>query len=82
MTGEVAAGQHLAHLVGGLGAPAGHQMFIGGGAVSVAQVQVHQSVAHPPRHVQGVGAGGGGVREVQGVVSMVAVDRVVGRREG
>ncbi len=47
MTRKAAAGEHLADLDGGLGAAAGHQMLVGGRAAAVAQVQVHQAVAHP-----------------------------------
>ena len=55
----------------------GTRVFIGGRAVAVAQVQVRQSVAHPAGHVQRVGARRRGVREVQRVVRVVAVQRVV-----
>ncbi|COW78443.1 Uncharacterised protein [Mycobacterium tuberculosis] len=42
---------------------------------------MHQPWAHPPRHIQRVGARSRGVREVQRVMRVVAVQRVVGRRE-
>ena len=59
----------------------GHQVLVGGRPAAVAQVQVHQALAHPVRHVDGIGARRRGVRQVQRVVGVVAVERVVGRRE-
>ena len=81
MAGEVAAGQHLAHLHGGLAAAAGHQVLVGGRAGAVAQVQVHQTRPHPAGHVERIGARGRGVRQVERVMGVVTVQRVVGRRE-
>src|SRR5436190_20691638 len=81
MPRKVAGGQRLADLNGGLGAAARDQVLVGGGAAAVAQVQMYESVAHPAGHVNRVGACGRGVRQVERVVGVIAVQRVVGRRE-
>ncbi len=74
MTDRSAAGQHLAHLGGRLGTAAGHQVLVGGRAAAVTQVV--RSLGPSAAPYPAVGARGHGVREVQRVVRVVAVQRV------
>jgi hypothetical protein len=56
-------------------------MLVGRRPAAVAQMQMDQAITHPAGHVDRVGARRGGVRQVECVVGVVAVQRVVGRRE-
>jgi hypothetical protein len=77
MAGELACRKRFADLNRRLRAAARHQMLVGRRAAAITQVEVDKAVAHPAGHVNRVGARRGGVRQVERVVGVVAVQRVV-----
>ena len=74
--------QALEHLRAGLGAAAGHQVLVLVRADAVGEVHVGEPVAERVERRDGVGAGHGGVRQVEGHRRVVELERVPVRQVG
>lgn len=73
---EAGEREALEELGAGLGAAPRDEVLVLGGAPAVGEVDVAEPVAHAVDHRQGVGAGGRGVREVDGEVPVVVLGDV------